>query len=199
MKYVMEYGKKIIVYVFCFIAVKVIKAQTILNENYLLETNLVQDSSTKFRYFHKIDAKFEQRVDSFINLIAQTKISNKKGKTDKNTDKGYISINFDLLDEKDYYLMRVSLENTYATYHLFVYPRYYENRNFGFTHYKGYLLLFEFQNQKFKMKSDLLPLISDLIYPVFTKEVQKEIGKNLDEVELISNGIIKGYKIKFND
>ena len=195
----MAYTKNIVfLTILLLVTIKVTQAQLVLNEDYLKEINKVEDSSSNFRYFSKLDTKIEQRIDSFISLIAKTKSTNKKGKTNQNIDKGYLRINFYVPHNEDYYTMNVKLANTYDEYSSYTRAKYYNNRCFGFMRYKGFLLLFELNYTKFKMKNDLLPLISDLLYPEFTKEVQREIIEKPEAIEVTFNAVLKRYKIKFD-
>ena len=195
----MAYTKNIVfLTILLLVTIKVTQAQLVLNEGYLKEINKVEDSSSNFRCFSKLDTKIEQKIDSFISLIAKTKSTNKKGKTDQNIDKGYLRIKFYLPPNEDYYTMNVKLANTYDEYSSYTRAKYYINRCFGFMRYKGFLLLFELNYTKFKMKNDLLPLISDLLYPEFTKEVQREIIEKPEAIEVTFNAVLKRYKIKFD-
>lgn len=198
MKFVMEYTKikKIIFGLFIvFISSNISYSQSVLDINYLKKIQQTQDTASSLHYFIKIEDVIQQKLDSFCSLVSQTKLSNKKGITDRNTDSGYFVFDIYLPPDKKIIQLDVRLFNSYVDYLITTNKKYSYDNLFGFTMYKQYLVLFNLKYTKYKVKDEFLLLIKDLIIPQFTAQVQKEIRQNLDEYQVITNSVRKRYTI----
>jgi hypothetical protein len=170
-------------------------AQVVLNENFIKSIQQNQDTSANLHFFNKLDIKFQQKIDSFYQFITETKITNKKGITDKNADSGYIVVNIYLPPHRKYLQLDFRLSNTFIYYLITTDKKDNYERLFGFTLYKQKVVLFNLDYTKYKIKDEFLPLVKDLIIPQLTKNVQNEIAQNSDDIEIYANGIIKRFRI----
>lgn len=185
--------KIIILFILLFLEKNSIKAQVL---SYTNSTANSFDTASNLKYFNTLDKQIQLKLDSFYLLINERNKINRKGIKYYNTDSGFVTADFyrDNKTKKLNILLR--LNNTYVDYLLAINkPEDYQNL-FGFTFYKSKLVLLNLSYSKHKVKDEFASLVKDLIFPELTYNVKKEILKNSQKYDVITDGrIYKKYYI----